>query len=182
MFKPDFEGIPKNPIREYREHSRHNIADFSRRVDVDTQVIRDLESGIPKTIPTRIKTFFTSIVSPEILDRQYNEWRQIKRSRVYLPPVGILSVSSDIHPFAQYRAKLKVEKVTTLCEYLCIPRFVIMNWEEKQFRMPKLLREVLPQVHLKIQDVDKLGTLGEIYYSAREQRRINEQQRIHGHG
>lgn len=182
MFKPDFSELPKNPIRELREYSKNNIADFSRLVSVDTQVIRDLESGIPKTIPTRIKNYFDSVISPEILDRQYNEWRQIKRSKVNLPPVGLLSISSDLHPFAQYRNKLKIDKVVTLCDYLCIPRFVIMNWENKQFRMPKLLREVLPQAHLKTTDVDKLGTLGEIFYVTREQRRINEQQRIHGHG
>lgn len=178
MLRPDFSTLPKNPIKQKRDAADLNIAKLSRNAEVSTQVIRDLEIGLPKTIPFQLLKFFDSLSPNNILDEQYNNWRQIKRSLVFLPPVGLLSISSDKHPFTQYRNTMDVS-IAALCEYLCIPRFVIMHYEENQKRMPRLLRDVLPQAHLSTHDVDRLSRLGEIFYCNKEMQKNYEQQQAH---
>lgn len=179
MFKPNFSSLPQNPLRTIRYAKKYSIAQLSRLTGTDTQVIRDLEVGLPKTIPTKISDFFLTTIEPIILDRQYNDWRRFKRSLVFLPPVGQLSISSDVHPFAQYRKQIDVS-ASSLCEYICVPRFVIMHYESGQRKMPRLLQDVLPQVHMSELDVHKLNNLGQVFYVNQEQIKIKEQQRAHG--
>lgn len=176
MFKPDLSDLPINPIKEIREKRKLNIAQLSRLANVTTQQIRDLEHGLLQSVPPGLNRVFLTDIHGEILDRQYNEWRRFKRSLIKLPPVGSLSISSDIHPLAQYRTELGWQN-TVFCEYLCIPRFVLMHYESRQRRMPRSLKDdAFPQANLSQPDIARLANMGELYYAAQEQRRIRARQ------
>lgn len=177
MFKPDFTSLPMNPIRYKREKIlQYNIAGLARAAGISPQTLRDVELGLPKTIPTKLQEFLDSQFRGNTFAAQYEQWKKDRRSLVFLPPVGILSISSELHPFEQYRNKIGLA-ISGFCEYLCVPRFVIMKYEESQKKIPRLIASVLIQAHVSQSDVDKLANMGEMFYLAREQRLINAQQR-----
>jgi transcriptional regulator with XRE-family HTH domain len=177
MFKPDLSELPPNPIKNLREKNKLNIAQLSRASNVSTQQIRDVEHGLLQSVPTGIIRHFSHEVSGEILDRQYNDWRRNKRNLVKLPPVESLSISSDVHPLTQYREKTLGWATAAFCDFLCIPRFVLMHYERGQKRMPRVLRnEAFPQANLSPIDVARLANLGEMFYVTQEQRKIRERQ------
>lgn len=178
MQRPDFSSLPKNPIRERREILGYNIAQLSRAVKITPQCIRDIEDGMAKNVPDKLRKFFEVKDVPNTIDVQYNDWRKAKRELVHLPPVDSLSVSYNLHPLTQYRIKISIS-IATFCKYLCIPRFVVMHYEAEQRRIPKQLKEVLLDAHLSQIDVARLANLGEIFYIAREQRKTDDWLQAH---
>jgi DNA-binding transcriptional regulator YiaG len=170
---PNFDDLPKNPLRKLREDRDLNIAQAARLAKIQQQVVRDAEAGLLRTIPTKLASLFMNTIQETILDRQYNDWQKLKRNMVKLPPVGDLSISSDHHPLKQYRDKLQLA-VPNFCNYLCVPRFVVMHYEIDQIKMPKVLKyEALPQANLSKVDIARLAILGETFYMKRIQESIN---------
>lgn len=172
MELPDYTifDLPKNPVKQLRETKQLNVAQLAKFTHLAIPTIRDVEKGLPATVPGPLKLFFDS----QSLAKDYEDWKYMKRSCVFLEPVGLVSVSSDKHPFAQYREKLNIT-VAQLSEILCVPRFVIANYESgKQKKMPDVLKFfALPQAHLSEHDIARLANLGEIHYIAQEKKRIN---------
>lgn len=173
-FTPDFSELEMNPIRKFRDDHRITVAELYRETGVKVPVIRDLEVGLPQTIPFGLRRFFDVQIPGFSIDAHYQTWRHKKRNLVYMPPVGELSISADDHPFIQYRKKLYIS-LASLCAYICVPRFVVGKWEVSQRRMPRSLQEALKEAHLSELDIRKLSNYGEMYYVTREEMRINEQ-------
>lgn len=178
MKTPDFSKIPRNPVRELREEFKMSSAQLARATNLSPHTIRDIERGLTTSLPEVLIKFFAVQSSANLatkLSEDYDNWKYLVRSNVFLPPVGLLSVSSMVHPFTQYRERIGVT-LAKFCDWLCLPRFVIKNYEDgKQKKMPVSLRNfALPQAHLSTRDVVRLANLGVIHYEAAEQRRIND--------
>lgn len=177
MDTPDFSKLPVNPLKSRREDYELNIIRLSLKSGVSTQQIRDLEKGLPQKVPFGLIEYFED----NTLDVQYNNWRRQKRHLVHLPPVGALKISVNIHPFTQYRKMLGVT-LAHLCELLCVPRFVMIKYEENQKSMPAILKnDALPQAHLSLHDIARLANLGETYYEYKELQK-NDVIRRHANG
>ena len=171
---PDFSNLGKNPVRKLRESKKLSVAKLSVDTGVSAQVIRDIEAGQPQNIPFGLQKFFDVEFPDSKIDEQYQNWRTNKRNCVYLPPVENLKMSESEHPFAQYRSKLGLS-AATICEYLCVPRFVVRHYELNQRRMPRLLKTALREAHLSDFDIRKLANYGEIFFTNKEVARINAQ-------
>lgn len=164
MLNPDFSKLPINPLKSRREDYKLNVIRLSLKSGVSTQQIRDLEKGLPQTVPFGLMEFFKD----KTLDVQYNNWRRQKRHLVYLPPVGALKISVDMHPFTQYRKMIGIE-LAHFCELICVPRFVVGHYEQNQKSMPAILKnDALPQAHLSLHDIARLANLGVTYYEYKE--------------
>lgn len=174
IFNPDFSKLDMNPIRKFRDDHRMTVTELYRETGVKISVIRDLEAGQLQTIPFGLRKFFAVQIPGFSIDTHYQAWRHTKRSLVYMPPVGELKISNEEHPFTQYRRKISVS-LSSLCAFLCVPRFVVGKWETSQRRMPRNLKEALKEAHLSELDVRKLSNYGEIFYATREEARISEQ-------
>ena len=171
MYEADFSDLKPNPIRELRKDKRLSTELLAKRTHLSTQVIRDVEKGLPAYLPRALTQFFDVISNLEVW---YQEWKIAKRNCIVLPPVGLLNMSSDFHPFTQYRTKVGVSN-NILSELICVPRFAIKKYEENQKAMPKVLRQfALIQAHMPSSDITRLANLGEMYFTAQEQKRINE--------
>lgn len=168
----NFDSLPKNPIVVARDERGLTQTELARLAEVNIQTIRDVEKGILPNLPNSLVKIFDSQISS-----RYHEWQLFKRRCIYLPPPRSVTISSGIHPFAQYLNILDW-KPAKFAEYLCLSRYIVLKYIKNQRKMPDVLKvKALPQAHMSPEDVQWLARLGVLHYDLQKEARINAESR-----